>query len=48
MLQEVIVKFEGVYQSDMTQFYEYYILEALRIIATYLGHLNIDIGDKII
>lgn len=48
VLQVAIVKFESVYQSDMTQFYEYYIPEALQLTATYLEYLNAGIGDQII
>ena len=48
VLQDAIVKFESVYQSDMTQFYEYYIPEALQLTATYLEYLNAGIGDQII
>lgn len=48
VLQDAIVKFESVYQADMTQFYEYYIPEALQLTATYLEYLDVGIGDQII
>jgi hypothetical protein len=48
VLQDAIVKFESVYQSDMTQFYGYYIPEALQLTATYLEYLNVGIRDQII
>ncbi len=48
ILQESIDKFESVYQPDMYQFYEYYIPEALRLTATYIGYLDVGIGEKIL
>lgn len=48
ILQESIDKFESVYQPDMYQFYEYYIPEALRLTATYIEYLDIEIGEKIL
>lgn len=48
VLQDVIVKFEGVYQADIIQFYEYYIPEALQLTATYLEYLNLGIDEQII
>lgn len=47
-LHDAIEKFESVYQTDMTQFYEYYIPETLQLTATYLEYLNAGIGDQII
>jgi hypothetical protein len=48
VLQDAIVKFESVYHSDMTPFYEYYIPEALQLTATYLEYLDVGIGEQII
>ena len=48
VLQDAIVKFESVYQMDMSQFYEYYIPEVLQLTATYLEYLNAGIGEQII
>jgi hypothetical protein len=48
ILQDSIDKFAEVYKPDMYQFYEYYIPEALRLTATYLEHLDVGIGEKIL
>ena len=48
VLQDAITKFEGVYQPDMEQFYDYYIPEALQLTSSYLEYLEAGIGDEII
>ena len=48
VLQDAIIKFESVYQADMSQFYEYYIPEALQLTSTYIEYLDVGIGDEII
>ncbi|WP_026508368.1 hypothetical protein [Butyrivibrio sp. MC2013] len=48
VLQDAVYKFEGVYHADMSQFYEYYIPEALQLTATYIEYLDVGIGEDII
>lgn len=48
VLQDAITKFESVYQADMTQFYEYYIPEALQLTATYIEYLDVGVGEQIL
>lgn len=48
VLCEASVKFKSVYQADLTQFYEYYIPEALQVTATYLEYREIGIGEEIL
>ena len=48
ILQDAIVKFESVYQTDLEQFYDYYIPEALQLTSTYLEYLLAGIGDDIV
>lgn len=48
VLQEAITKFESVYQTDLSSFYEYYVPETLQLTATYLEYRNAGIGDRIL
>lgn len=48
VLQETSEKFNGIYEADLSQFYGYYIPEALELTSTYLEYLDIDIGEKLI
>lgn len=48
VLQETSEKFNGIYEADLSQFYEYYIPEALELTSTYLEYLDIDIGEELI
>ena len=45
VLQETAEKFGGIYEADLSQFYEYYIPEALELTSTYLEYLDLDIGE---
>lgn len=48
VLQETAEKFGGIYEADLSQFYEYYIPEALELTSTYLEYLDLDIGEELI
>ena len=48
ILEEAVVKFKDVYHTDLDQFYEYYIPEALQLTATYLEYIEIGIDDEIV
>lgn len=48
VLQETAEKFGGIYEADLSQFYEYYIPEALELTSTYLEYLDLDIGEALI
>lgn len=48
VLQDAVAKFEGIYQTDLSQFYEYYIPEALQLTASYLEYLDAGIDESII
>ena len=48
ILQETILKFQDVYQADLFQLNEYYIIEALQLTATYLEYLNVGIELKVL
>lgn len=48
VLQETAEKFGGIYKADLSQFYEYYIPEALELTSTYLEYLDLDIGEELI
>lgn len=48
LLDETVNKYEDVYQPDMSQFYDYYIPEALELTATYVEYLNAGIGQEIL
>lgn len=48
VLQETTEKFGGIYEADLSQFYEYYIPEALELTSTYLEYLDLDIGEELI
>ena len=48
VLHDAITKFEGVYQPEMSQFYDYYIPEALDLTARYLEYLNVGIDEGIV
>ena len=48
VLQETAEKFGGIYEADFSQFYEYYIPEALELTSTYLEYLDLDIGEALI
>lgn len=48
ILQEAIQKFQKVYSTDMTEFYEYYIPEALHLTTTYLEYENAGIDEEIV
>lgn len=48
VLQEVLVKYKNIYRTDMTEFYEYYIPEALSLAASYLEYIDIGIGKDIL
>ena len=48
VLQETAEKFGGIYEADLSQFYEYYIPEALELTTTYLEYLDLDIGEELI
>ena len=41
-------RFKDVYLVDLTQFYEYYIPEALQLTASYLEYRAIGIGEEIL
>ncbi len=47
-LSDAMNRFKEVYQTDLTQFYEYYIPEALQLTASYLEYRNIGISDEIL
>lgn len=48
ILGESVDKFKEVYHTDLVQFYEYYIPEALQLTATYLEYIEIGIDDEIV
>lgn len=48
ILQAAIDKFKNVYQTDMTEFYDYYIPEALELTASYLEYENAGIDREIV
>ena len=48
ILEESVEKFKDVYRTDLDQFYEYYIPEALQLTATYLEYIEIGIDDEIV
>ena len=48
ILGESVDKFKEVYHTDLDQFYEYYIPEALQLTATYLEYIEIGIDDEIV
>lgn len=48
VLQETINKFKDIYEPDMSQFYDYYIPEALLLAQTYSEYLDVGISRKII
>lgn len=48
VLQAAIDKFKNVYQTDMTEFYDYYIPEALELTASYLEYENAGIDREIV
>lgn len=47
-LQDCIAKFGTIYQTDMSQFQEYYIPEALQLTASYLEYIDEDIDEDTI
>lgn len=47
-LQDAIVKFEGIYHTDMSQFIEYYIPESLELVSTYLEYFEADVDPNIL
>ena len=47
-LQESITKFEGIYSTDMTEFYEYYIPETLELASTYMEYVDANVDEEII
>ena len=48
ILEESLEKFKDVYRTDLDQFYEYYIPEALQLTATYLEYIEIGIDGEIV
>ena len=44
----IFSKFEGVYQTDLDQFYDYYIPETLQLTSAYLEYLDAGIGEDIV
>lgn len=48
VLQDAVTKFEGVYQTDLDQFYDYYIPETLQLTSAYLEYLDAGIGEDIV
>lgn len=48
VLNDADDKFNGVYSADLSQFYEYYIPEALQLTSTYLEYLDVGIAEQII
>lgn len=48
VLQDAVTKFEGVYQTDLDQFYDYYIPETLQLTSAYLEYLDAGIGKDIV
>ncbi len=48
ILEETVEKFKEVYNTDLSQFYEYYIPEALQLTATYLEYIEIGIDDEVV
>ena len=47
-LDESIKKFEGIYTPDMSQFYDYYIPEALELASTYVEYASAEIDEEIL
>lgn len=48
VLSDALKYSEGVYQADLTEFYEYYIPETLKLTANYIEYLGIGIEPKIL
>ena len=48
ILQDTILKFDGVYQADLFQLKEYYIVEALQLSASYLEYLDVGVELKVL
>ena len=48
VLQDCITKFGNIYQTDLSQFQEYYIPEALQLTASYLEYIDEDIDENTI
>lgn len=48
VLNDAVKKFEGVYHTNIDQFCDYYIPEALQLTATYLEYLDIGIDEDIV
>lgn len=47
-LQDCITKFGSIYQTDLSQFQEYYIPEALQLTASYLEYIDEEIDENTI
>ena len=47
-LQDAIKKFEGIYTTDMTEFYEYYVPETLELASAYIEYVEADVDQNII
>lgn len=47
-LMEAIEKFDGIYQTDISQFLEYYIPETLTLMASYMEYLEADIDPEVL
>ena len=48
VLEKTEEKYKDVYQADLTQFYDYYIPEAVRITTTFLGYVDARVGKAIV
>lgn len=47
-LQDAIIKFKGIYTTDLTEFYEYYIPETLELASAYIEYVEADVDRNII
>lgn len=48
VLEKTAEKYKDDYQSDLTQFYDYYIPEVVHITATFLGYIDDRVGKAIV
>lgn len=48
VLEKTAEKYKDAYQTDLTQFYDYYIPEAVRITTTFLGYIDARVGKAIV
>ena len=48
VLDKTVEKYQDSYRTDLTQFYDYYIPEAIRVTTTFMGYIDARVGKSIV